>query len=48
MIFTKYTKFLEALRSVDVISCPKNEDSYHFLESYLKNIISKENEKRFK
>ena len=41
MIFTKYTKFLESLKNVYLISCPKNEDSYHFLESHLKSIISK-------
>lgn len=37
-----YIKFLENLKNVDVISCPKNEDSYHFLESHLKSIISKD------
>ena len=37
----KYTKFLESLKNIEVVRCQKNEDSYHFLEKHLKNIISK-------
>lgn len=38
----KYIKFLESLKDINIIQSPKTDDSYHFLESHLKSIISKE------